>query len=297
MLLILAIIIVELGDAGTPQMDFRTELQRLKDLKNAPILRKPDDSRNPISELDIDLSHIDPRKGKTGTVALLFVIIDKMPHEQMWRDWMEGYPVDVFIHAKYPGKVTSEWVRKHLVFSDLQPEWGSLDIVRAELWMLETALRVSDARKFCFASESCVPVRPCKDLIGLSDKRSVLKMQWEPENGYAESGQFAPLREFIVPEKIAKASQWLILCRQDASVISCAVNDTCLLEYFRYVHCADEMFFPTTLQLLGCDIDDRATTYVKWASDCEHSPEWLEKEDLQRLKKERIYFFARKFLN
>lgn len=76
-------------------------------------------------------------------LALLFIIIDSLPHECIWRSWLElggdalSSRVDIYVHAKHPELVSSAWVRQRLVPFNLKPEWGSVELTMAMMRMLE----------------------------------------------------------------------------------------------------------------------------------------------------------------
>jgi hypothetical protein len=82
------------------------------------------------------------------TLALLFIIIDDLPHELIWRIWLhqtksrEKKTIRIFIHAKYPDRIRSRWVRSHLVRFHYSPEWGSIEITKV---MIELLREVSHA--------------------------------------------------------------------------------------------------------------------------------------------------------
>lgn len=77
------------------------------------------------------------------SLGILFIIIDEMPNELLWRLWLSENSSDVsnmrvWIHAKYPERVKSSWVKERLVKSfHLLPDWGSLDLTRVMLGLLD----------------------------------------------------------------------------------------------------------------------------------------------------------------
>lgn len=48
-----------------------------------------------------------------------------------------------------------------------RPEWGSVELVRAELALLSAAIEDADVQWTVLASESCLPVRPLKQVCGV----------------------------------------------------------------------------------------------------------------------------------
>jgi hypothetical protein len=112
-------------------------------------------------------------------IALLFLTIDNLPHEHIWQEWLStnnsddneeedcGVIVSVIVHAKYPHRIQSPWLKqRHLlqqqrsskqpttntttanvedktaapVYHTRKPEWGSVDITKAMMDLLEEGL-------------------------------------------------------------------------------------------------------------------------------------------------------------
>lgn len=136
-------------------------------------------------------------KKKHRHIALLFLTIDNLPHEHVWREWLnsssanylsgdrkdddvnsresnndnddDDVVVSVLCHAKYPERIKSSWLRqRHLLqrttqhvdnnkmasakadnyenikptFHSRRPEWGSIEITRAMIDLLEEGMRI-----------------------------------------------------------------------------------------------------------------------------------------------------------
>lgn len=99
-------------------------------------------------------------------IAICLVIVDDLLHEDIWREWLGSggtdYAARLFIHAKYPDRIRSAWVREHTLSISHHPEWNSPEVVRAMLSVLDMALSYCDADQQCqrmvFATESCIPL-------------------------------------------------------------------------------------------------------------------------------------------
>lgn len=92
----------------------------------------------------------------THHLCLLFITINDLPYEHIWRSWMEAsatqdcdLKISVFCHAKEPENVKSEWLKQHLLEFSHRPKWGSIEITRAMIDLLHKAIRHS------FSSASC----------------------------------------------------------------------------------------------------------------------------------------------
>lgn len=108
---------------------------------------------------------------KPKHLALLAITIDDLHYEHIWKGWCEAlsqtltqegeddqYFISLVCHAKYPNKVRSEWLRRRLLlhppkpgrgnsyldpeFFSLTPAWGSVDITRAMLHLLQDGLKI-----------------------------------------------------------------------------------------------------------------------------------------------------------
>jgi hypothetical protein len=99
-------------------------------------------------------------------IGILMIIIDDLPHEAIWRYWSNEVArssscrISYWIHAKYPDRVRSAWVRDRLVKTfHFKPEWGSLEIAKVMGKVLEESLADdSSLTHLIYASESCIPI-------------------------------------------------------------------------------------------------------------------------------------------
>ena len=226
-----------------------------------------------------EASEISPT-GYGPLLVLAFLIIDALPLEALWRQWLEQYNrfegsgekvnIRVIVHAKYPERVRSPWVRRHLLAYSHRPEWGSVQIAQA-MWDLVAEAAAcetfGDRSSVVFLSESCFPIAPvekCALRLGLSSEgraRTALAAYRKPCNGYAAQYQFSPLRsdgseEGPLPRScVWKADQWIAVGGHDAhnilrmpqSLGACPWR----LVGRQPVKASDELLFPVCLALVG----------------------------------------------
>lgn len=116
-------------------------------------------------------------------IAICAVIVDSFPHEAIWKRWMDsGNPSgqgdktssqndnsnskdlnltatsELYIHAKFPDKVSSPWVKSKTLSYSYQPNWNDVRVVRAMLALLDQALQDSRTTHVLFCTESCIPI-------------------------------------------------------------------------------------------------------------------------------------------
>ena len=113
-------------------------------------------------------------------LALLFLTIDDLPFEHIWTAWLagaggessDGMTVSVLCHAKYPDRVKSDWLKQRLLidkersanaggsgagagagvdskvhYLTRRPEWGSVEITRAMIDLVEEGLLIGETDK------------------------------------------------------------------------------------------------------------------------------------------------------
>eukprot|EP01041_Mallomonas_annulata_P012859 gene12859-27114_t len=94
------------------------------------------------------------------TIIICLVIVDKLYHEHIWKDWIKQaetipncpYRAKLVIHAKHPDAITSPWVKAATLKTSLRPEWNSPDVIRAMLACLQEGLKDPSAGRFVFAT-------------------------------------------------------------------------------------------------------------------------------------------------
>ena len=106
-----------------------------------------------------------PEQIPFGGLGILIIIVDSLPHETLWRLWLDHYThhhspptvpsqttasssspaihqdqpstVQIWIHAKHPERITSPWIQQRLVTGfQLRPSWGSVELTEVMIHML-----------------------------------------------------------------------------------------------------------------------------------------------------------------
>lgn len=141
------------------------------------------------------------------------MIVDCLLHEDIWRDWINQskesslpYGARLFIQAKNPEAIQSEWVRDQLLPISFDPTWNSPEVLRAMLACLDAALEYQDEEKsrcerFVFATEYCIPILSLKqtgDII-FQQEKSWLDARHEPLDSWERSHCFLAVRQDMIP--------------------------------------------------------------------------------------------------
>lgn len=135
-------------------------------------------------------------------------------HEEIWKKWISSnntescsFVAEIFVHAKYPEKIESDWVRDRLIDKSFSPEWNSPEVVRAMLQLLNFSLQTSTEKvfeRFIFCTESCIPIRSlseCGNLL-FSSEKSWVPAYNIPESSWEDAHCFRAVNRDVIPPKV-----------------------------------------------------------------------------------------------
>ncbi len=246
-------------------------------------------------------------------VALMFIIIDDLPLENLWRDWLEDFNgkyynnIEIFIHAKFPERIRSRWVGERLIRSNLRPNWGSIELSKAMYYLMDDAFNVRgfSADYFVFLSESCIPIYRIDKFFEIVNEqtKSWIDFNDKPTNGYAYSNQFMPLKLELPDECVLKSDQWVMLNRPNVEQLLNFEKQTNISIWnimSNVAKASDEMWIASSLCILnnGLEgkVEKRKVTYVDWGQET-RSPLTFDEitPDLIAKARENGSLFMRKF--
>ncbi len=162
-------------------------------------------------------------------------------------------PEDAFLHGKEIGE-------HH------ETDWGDISLVRAMLSLLKQALKSTSLTHFAFVSESCVPVKPWREMrrrLRL-DPRSMIAAEDVMTMKEKHRDRISKVRD--LPGRAMRLhSQWSLLDREAAE---------CLTEHdftdrFSGIFAADEHYIGTVLMLRGYPeekISPLDATWARWSN-------------------------------
>lgn len=88
------------------------------------------------------------------SIAVLLIVIDSVPFEDMWQAWAEHGQdharIQFFIHAKFPDRIRGQWAKDRLVPKSFRPTWGSVQITMAMYYLLAQAYEHTSEVRACF---------------------------------------------------------------------------------------------------------------------------------------------------
>jgi Core-2/I-Branching enzyme len=236
------------------------------------------------------------RRGKGGkrVLAVMLVIIDALPHEALWREWMQSCSDDSFadrdrvevrfwIHAKYPSQVQSEWVKERLLPNSHRPKWGSIEITLAMIDLAKAAIADPEVGRLLYASETCIPLAPLQEAAFelWRTEQSWVNYSMTPTNGYDTIQKWGKMSMAVPKERISKADQWCCLTRthvEDVLRLPEQAHER-LWRLMESVTASDEMYIATALCILrelkvlgdsGERVAKRRVTWCDWSTSAKN---------------------------
>ena len=264
------------------------------------------------------------------TIAICLVIVEDLLHEDVWRQWIEDnntqindreYKAKLFIHAKNPEKIKSEWVKSHTLSHSYRPEWNSPEVVRAMLAVLTEAIKDETCGRFVFGTESCLPMYTLQDAGKILFKEDIswLQARKTPESQWESAACFQSVDKTIIPQKyVWKALPgWIMLTRRHAVEIvrlPALVNADLIAawgpggqwsEIKGGVFAPEEVYFATNLSILGYLRDNgkndevyrQRVTWAQWKRHGDANPITYSDFSVDMIRRFRSEgaVFARKF--
>lgn len=158
-----------------------------------------------------------PLDNEQHVIAICLVIVDTLPHEEIWKEWVNckpsTYDARFFIHAKHPERIQSSWIREHLIDCSFRPEWNSIEVVQAMLAVLDRAMlftsvdsNTPNCGRFVFGTESCLPIYSIEETGQRLYQQdcSWLNAYRVPRSGWEAGCCFGAVDSTIVPREVKK---------------------------------------------------------------------------------------------
>jgi hypothetical protein len=97
-------------------------------------------------------------------IAFLFLTMDNINWPIFWNHYFKGNEskFNIYVHPKYPNKVTIPWMKKNIIKNLVDTQWGI--IVNAYINLMEEAMKDKNNQKFITISESCIPYKSFDEL-------------------------------------------------------------------------------------------------------------------------------------
>lgn len=190
-------------------------------------------------------------------VALCFIIsyTHEINKEHIWKKWIEPNSdiINVYFHYKNYDLIKSEWIKSHIIPSNVIQPTSYYHVVCAYMALLFFAYSSDSANQwFCMLSDSCVPiVSPAKFRKMFFKHYSQTIMKWRPAYWNIDFHKRANLK-LLPPHYRLAHDPWFIVCKEHVAIFKYFVkNKADLFGLIDSGGLANESLFAIILQMYG----------------------------------------------
>jgi len=232
-------------------------------------------------------------------VAFLFLTIQGLSREDLWRQFFQGADPGqyrIYCHPKYPDRVPrTSLLYPHIIEGHVKTHWACISLVKATILLLQEAVKDASTVRFILVSDTCIPIVYFACVYQEVMAQSTSSFCYNPQ--YADSidiqGRYKRYKnkKMIPMKSFMKAHQWWILDRPGA--LLCAegrhVHD------FEKVFASDEHYFINICKVYHIPFQNRQRTFVEFEYERSH-PRVFHEISLSFLEhlRQRGYLFMRK---
>jgi len=200
-------------------------------------------------------------------IAFLFLTRNNLKLPEIWNKFLQGNEsrYTIYSHPKEPENVSNEILKKNIIPEHIDTCWGCINLVEANILLMEHALKDPQNKKFILVSESCIPIvsfNTFYDMIMQNDKS---RIGIHEKNSTPERYKEIKKPGFSINEFIKHCGSGCIFNRKHASLL---VNSKHKLEDWKTMQAADEHYNGNILRLLDKEFninnDNIKTTFDIW---------------------------------
>jgi hypothetical protein len=242
-------------------------------------------------------------------IAFLFLTRGEVHNIKLWESFFENADTSKYkllIHAKNPAALSSPiWNSKNsTILKPIPTAWGTISLVKATIYLLQTAMTDTLVTKFILLSEFCIPTTNFNNIYdSLIKEVHRSRINWTVGKNM---DRYNIIKSYlnIPPHNWAKQSQWMCLDRKHVSnfinpMYTNIINQQ--LKDYMYCPAPDEHFFINVflyvVRINSNEIINHPVTYVDWSNNSKHPVTFntIIREVIETCRKNKI-FFARKFV-
>lgn len=215
-------------------------------------------------------------------IAFLFLIKDKINKEELWNRFFKNVDTSkysIYIHYKEGAKL--KYFDNYKLDTVIETAWGDVSLVKAQILLLNEALKDKNNYKFVYVSGACIPVKNFDYIYNFltannncyfntENKKNIISYINNKITFYFNNKtthQKNKSKETFI--NYYKSFQWFILNRENSEII---VNDKTEIVKYEKTFAPDELYFLSTLRknkasniVINKNISDY-TTFARWGN-------------------------------
>lgn len=241
-------------------------------------------------------------------IAFMFLTRGEVNNVQVWEKYFQDADSSkyrIVIHAKNPLLLTSNLWANSTILKPIPTAWGTISLVKATIYLLQTAITDPSVTKFILLSEFCLPTTNFNTMYStIMSETNLSRINWTMGKNM---DRYSIIKSYLnMPaHNWAKQSQWMCLDRKHVTMLLSPMNTNILNQQLKdYMYCPapDEHFFINNLlyvvRINNNEIINHPITFVDWSNNSKHPVTFnsIVTDVIELCRKNKI-FFARKFVN
>lgn len=197
-------------------------------------------------------------------IALLFLTIDNHNQPKIWNKFLSNNKYfNIYCHPKYPENVTDNFLKNNIISKISDTSWGHFVIAYYNL--LKAAIKDKNNIKFVFISESCIPIKPPKDIYRELLKNNNSFYNLKKLDNFSYTKRYKPYKNKLNKYNInttnfIKHSGWFCLNRNDTKIL---INDKDKIKLFNSIEAGDEHIL-SILNSYNIKLEQKLITFTLW---------------------------------
>lgn len=242
-------------------------------------------------------------------IAFLFLTRGEVNNIKVWEKYFQNADDSkyrIIIHSKNTKALTSPiWTsRNSTILKPIPTAWGTISLVKATTYLLQSAMSDTFVTKFILLSEFCLPTTNFNNMYNtLITEINRSRINWTLGKNM---DRYGIIKSYVnMPaHNWAKQSQWMCLDRKHVSTLLSPIHTNILNQQLKdYMYCPapDEHFFINmflyVVRINSNEIINHPITFVDWSNNSKHPVSFntIVKDVVELCRKNKI-FFARKFV-
>ena len=231
-------------------------------------------------------------------LGFLFLTYDEILKEDVWNEYFKDIPKNnykILVHCKSPNKIKNQNLFKKRLIPNTETSWGDFSLIKAQHLLLSIGIKnYPEITHFIFISHNTIPVNSFNNLYNYLKPKIhsiIFFTNANINNDHNIRYQYLNNPNFS-KENFYIQSQWCILCKRDAIIITQNYNN--IKNIFNKSIISDEHAYINYLQhYKNINVLNIKTTEVVWNNSTPHIFVNISNEYIDQLRNSNIFFLRK----
>jgi hypothetical protein len=204
---------------------------------------------------------------QTDKIAFLFLTRNNLKRSEIWEEFFKDNEsrYTIYCHPKEPENVSTQLLKNNIIPEHIDTCWGCINLVEANILLMQNALKEPKNKKFILVSESCIPIVSFNKFYDIVMQNDNSRIGIHKTNTTPKRYKDIRNPEFLESEFIKHSGSGCIFNRKHATLL---VNSKHKLKDWTTTFATDEHYNGNMLRVLdkqfNSNNDNIKTTFDIW---------------------------------